>query len=258
MWYVIQTRSGQEQNIRKMMREIRGSAAYEECFIPLCEEVRRSRGKITITFRHLFPGYLFVKTDDPDKLSDAFYKIPGFARILGVEEEDNSKTFIPVEETDMEFLNTLFEDGIMHVSYIKMRSNHYIESVVGPLAKYRNHIVKLDIPHRRAIAETQMFGKMRRIKFGLWLDGDPYLPYLEHNMSLPQEAPLDDGTVIDIGIAPGDMVVDESGLYGEHIFVVENVDAKHRTLSTSFDFGGQVARLRLIADNVRVVGRRPI
>ena len=134
-----------------------------------------------------------------------------------------------------------------------MTSGHMIDRIVGPLAGYRNHITKLDIPHRRAIVETDMFGKCRKIRFGLWTDQDEMLPGLEKRLAGEQQAALDEGIEIDIGIHPGDRVVDETGLYGDYVFTVEHVDYKHRKLITSFDFKGTTARLELDADGVRLL-----
>lgn len=56
---------------------------------------------------------------------------------------------------------------------------------------------------------------------------------------------------IDIGIHPGDRVVDETGVYGEQVFVVEKVDAKRRLLTSSFEMFGTVAGIELRADDVK-------
>ncbi len=255
MWYVIQSRSGDEEEIKDYIEELQDKNSYERVFIPLFEEVRRSRGKNRILIRKMFPGYLFVETDTPERLFDSLRKVPKFKRVLalGQDEKEGERFFIPVGEEDEEFLNSLFDDGIMHVSYIRMKNHRYIEKVVGPIARYRNHITKLDVPHRRAVVDAELFGKRRKIRFGLWAEGDPPLPWLNEKMGLKQELPIDMGAVSDIGIRPGDRVKDESGIYGDLVFTVTSVNPGRRTVYTTFSMNGAEAGLELNADEVSVV-----
>ena len=225
MWYVVQTKSGDEEHEKQLMDRLSDPSCPGITFVPLFEEVRRSKEGYRVSFRRIFPGYFFVETDNADEVYRRLRKVPGFTRLLGSEEKDGTKVFIPVEYEEEQFLSSLLDDGIMHVSYIRMKDRR-IDKIAGPLAKYRNHISKLDIPHRRAIVETEMFGKPRRIKFGLWLEGDPPMPWLEKRIDIASEPALDEGNDIDIGIYPGDLVRDETGLYGDMVFKVASVDTK--------------------------------
>ena len=131
MWYVVQTKTGNENEIKEFIEHNVDSNSFRECFVPLYEEVRRREDKCKILFRRLFPGYLFVDTDDPDIIFQKLKKAPWFTRLLGADDNAGNKTFIPVGEEDEEFLRTLLDDGIMHVSYIEMsKNNSKIEKIV--------------------------------------------------------------------------------------------------------------------------------
>ncbi|RKM60406.1 hypothetical protein D6855_06715 [Butyrivibrio sp. CB08] len=251
MWYVVQVKSGQEQEMRALIDKLRDEEAYGECFVPLFEDVKRSGGKCRIGFRKLFPGYVFVECQNPGRLFDTLMGVKDFTKLLGAVEEDGSKLFIPIGKEDEEFLGTLFADGIMHVSYIHMTKNGRIDKIAGPLAHYRNHITKLELRHRMAVVGAEMFGKRRKVKFGLWTDDDPILPELE---KLKGENDVLDGVVeLDIGVHAGDKVVDESGVYGDQVFVVQSVDLKRRVVVSTFEMFGTSARIELRADEVRKV-----
>ncbi|MBQ8667295.1 MAG: hypothetical protein IJ526_10595 [Lachnospiraceae bacterium] len=196
MWYVIQAKSGDEFDIKTLFEAIRPKGLNCESFIPLYEEVRRSGGKCHIIFKRLFPGYIFLETDNPDEVLHTLRAIPEYTRLLGNVEADGSKTFIPVGEEDEEFLRTLFSDGVMHVSYVHMAQNGRIDHIVGPLYNYRNHITKLEMRHRMAIVETEMFGKMRKVRFGLWTDEDPELVWLRRQIDITE---TETGDVLDKG-----------------------------------------------------------
>ena len=249
----MQVRSGEEDTVRNYIETLQDRETYNRTFIPLFEEVRRSGGKNRILFKRMFPGYLFLDTEKPEDFFFTLKKIPKFKRILSFPDKEDSRFFYPVGKGDEEFLESIIYDGMMHVSYIKMKNHRYIEKVVGPLAKYRNHITKLDIPHRRAIVDAEMFGKERRIRFGLWTDGDPEIPWLSERMGKGQELPIDAGTVPDIGIHEGDIVTDDTGIYGDQEFRVLSVNPGRRTVYTKIDIGGVEAKLELSADQVSVI-----
>ncbi len=55
MWYVIQSRSGDEEVIKSFIETLEDRDSYRRLFIPLYEEVRRSRGKNRILIKKMFP-----------------------------------------------------------------------------------------------------------------------------------------------------------------------------------------------------------
>jgi transcription antitermination factor NusG len=139
-----------------------------------------------------------------------------------------------------------------------MAKNGRIDKIAGPLAHYKNHITKLEMRHRMAIVEAEMFGKRRKVKFGLWTDEDPFLPGIERLKNDAEKRDdssdvLDGVLAFDIGIRPGDKVRDDTGIYGEQVFVVESVDVGRRTLISTFEMFGTNARIKLRADDVRKV-----
>lgn len=252
MWYVIQVKSGEESDMKALLDKLREDGAYGKCFVPLFEDVKRSGGKCRISFRRLFPGYLFVDADDPDKIFEALKRIPEFTRLLGTVEKDGSRVFIPVGVEDQEFMKTMFEDGLMHISYVHMGRNGRIDKIAGPLANYRNHITKLELRHRMAIVEAEMFGKKRKVKFGFFTDDDPELPTIARWKAGEddKEDVLDGKVTFDIGIHPGDKVTDDTGIYGDQVFTVEQVDVRRRIIISTFEMLGTSARIELNADEV--------
>ncbi len=255
MWYVVQTVTGEEDRVKALLEASAGDGVCRDCFAPLYEEVRRSHGENRIHFRRLFPGYLFVETGEAEAVFAALKSIPEFTRLLGGGGGEEDRVFIPVGEGDEEFLRSILDDGIVHISYIRM-SNRRIEKVAGPLAGYRNHIAKLDIPHRRAIVEDEIFGKKRKVRFGLWTDQDPENAWLSRRMGIAAGLPVDGSTEIDIGLAPGDVVKDDTGIYGDYEFVIDRVDAKHRIVHTTFAMGASLAKIQLDADKVSRTGEQ--
>ena len=83
MWYVIQTVTGEESRVKALLTAFVEKGICKDCFAPLYEEVRRSHGEYRIFFKRLFPGYLFVETEDPEAVYAALRKVPEFTRLLG-------------------------------------------------------------------------------------------------------------------------------------------------------------------------------
>ena len=94
MWYVVQVKSGEEEEMKMLLDRIRKEGAYGECFVPLFEDVKRSGGKCRIGFRKLFPGYVFVESDDPHKVFETLREIKDFTKLLGAVEADGTTTLV--------------------------------------------------------------------------------------------------------------------------------------------------------------------
>lgn len=251
MWYVVQTQTGEEQNLKEILMKLVPDGLIGECIIPLYEDVWRKGGTGHISIKRLFPGYLLVRTDDPDAVFTTLKGIPRFTRLLGMDEKDGSKVFLLVSEEEMAFLDSIIDDGIMHVSHIKLGRNGRIEKIRGPLSNHATRITKLDVPHRRAIVDTELFGKPRRIKFGLWTDSDPVLPWLEEQKD--SDVGSIDRRILDIGIHEGDVVVDETGVYGDLAMKVIRVDSAKRIIMTTAEMFGTTVSIELSADGVRKI-----
>ena len=60
MWYVMQVRTGTEENIRCQCQRLISSDILKRCFIPYYQQKKRFQGKWHIQERILFPGYVFL------------------------------------------------------------------------------------------------------------------------------------------------------------------------------------------------------
>ncbi|MBO5552339.1 MAG: hypothetical protein J5966_10320, partial [Lachnospiraceae bacterium] len=219
--------------------------------LPLREDVWRKDGIGHISIKKLFPGYLFIETEEPDRIYERLKSIPHFTRLLSMQEKETEKSFLTVGKEDEEFIKTLTEDGLMHVSYVRRNKSGRIEEIAGPLKRYANKITKLDIPHRRAIVEADIFGKHRRIKYSLWTDKDPHLSRFDgkltgEDMKLPAKS-------FDIGIREGDVIADDTGIYTDMEFTVIRVDAVRRLVYAEAEMFGTRVHFELKADDVRKV-----
>ena len=69
-WYVLQCRTGQEDKIIRSCRQHISSNALEEVFSFRCERLWRTDGVWKLVEKEMFPGYVFLESSRPDKLSE--------------------------------------------------------------------------------------------------------------------------------------------------------------------------------------------
>ena len=162
MWYVIQVRTGTEENICLQCTARIPQTVLERCFLPYYEEKRKIRGNWTVQKKHLFPGYVFVVTEDIEELHEMLKRVMGMTRLLGVGED-----IVPLTEEEVQFLKRFggeeqvveMSEGIIENSETKILS--------GPLVGMEGTIRKIDRHKRKAWIEIEMFGRMQLVQVGL-------------------------------------------------------------------------------------------
>ncbi len=179
MWYVIQTHSGSEHDVCTWINTYVDQSLFERCFVPLYEDVWRKDGIGHINVKKLFPGYVFVETDNINAVYVKLKELPKMTSVLSMD-GDKGDFLTPIYSEEEEFLNTILSGGMLRVSYVEINKNRKIKNIIGPLEYFRNNIIKMDVPHRRAIVELEMMGEIRTIKFGLWMDVDPKIEWIEN------------------------------------------------------------------------------
>lgn len=162
MWYVVQVRTGAEENILRQCQKLMTKAVLPRCFIPYYEERKNIRGEWRTQRKVLFPGYLFVITERMSEVYEQLRKVIGYTRMIGVGEE-----IIPLTEEEVAFLESFggkeqivgMSEGVIENSKVIVHS--------GPLQGKEGYIRKIDRHKRRAWLEVPLFGRVQRIQVGL-------------------------------------------------------------------------------------------
>ncbi len=166
MWHVVQVQTGNELQTKDICNQLIEKKLLIECFIPLYEKMKRYQGKWHKEKEILFPGYMFIKTDDIDSLFLALKSVPKLTKVLGVGQE-----FVPIHENEERFL-----EKILNENYTVEVSKGYIagEQVYitdGPMKNFRGKIKKINRHKRIAIIELDMFGRKTEASLGLEVIG---------------------------------------------------------------------------------------
>lgn len=162
MWYVVQVRTGTEENICLQCQKNLSDTILKRCFIPYYEEKKRIQGKWIIKKNILFPGYIFVVTETLEQLYEQLKKVIGLTKLIGTGDD-----IVPLKEKEIEFLQRFggeeqivaMSEGIIEQSQVIIKS--------GPLEGMEGYIRKIDRHKRKAYLEIPMFGGMQIIQVGL-------------------------------------------------------------------------------------------
>lgn len=162
-WYAVQVRSGKETEIMKACQLLVNPHVLEECFIPKSQKRKKFKGVWKDVTEILFKGYVFMITDDIDRLYNELKKIPDLTKVLG----NDGKEIYPIRVEEAKFLARF--GGSKHIVEV---SSGYIEGdtikvTSGPLMGQEGHIAKINRHKRLAFVDVSLFGQVTRVQVGL-------------------------------------------------------------------------------------------
>lgn len=152
MWYVMQVRTGTEENIRCQCQRLISSNILKRCFIPYYQQKKRFQGKWHIQERILFPGYVFLIAENLEQLAENLRKVTGMTRLLGTGDE-----IIPLSQEEEQLV--AMSTGIIE--------NDQVRILTGPLQGMEGYIRKINRHKRKAWVSIEMFGRSVDMEVGL-------------------------------------------------------------------------------------------
>ena len=169
MWYAVQTLTGREEVILNMMEKNIEHSCYRECFFIRRECAVKREGIWEITEAPLFPGYVFVDTDNPEEYYRQLKRVPKLTKLLRTEEG----VFLAVSKEEQGFLESIQSQGHMvRRSLVRLNSEKQIIDADGAVGLYLDDIVKQRLRKRFVLIQKSFLGKERRILLGIKLSGD--------------------------------------------------------------------------------------
>lgn len=174
MWYVIQTVTGKEEELMLFIRTLLSREHFENCFMIRAEWLKRLGGEWQLQIRPLFPGYVFIETDEPERIYMELKGVPRYSRLLGSGKDE----FIPVKETEEKFLRAImdssedYSSAVVRLTVVKTDTVGNVVSVEGALKFFERENIKLNLHKRYAMVKTLMMGEERTLIFGIRLEKD--------------------------------------------------------------------------------------
>ena len=166
MWYVMQVRTGTEENIRCQCQRLISSNVLERCFIPYYQQKKRFQGEWHIQERILFPGYVFLITQNLEKLVESLKKVIGMTKLIGTGDE-----IVPLSEAEISLITKLGGKSSSSESIVKISQGiiegDQVHILSGPLKGLEGAIRKIDRHKRIAYLSVDMFNRTVDMKVGL-------------------------------------------------------------------------------------------
>lgn len=180
MWYVIQTVTGKEEELMLFMRTILCREHFRDCFVIYTEWMKRLGGEWQLQVRPLFPGYVFIETEEPDQLYMELKSVPKFSRLLG----NGKDEFVPVDREEETFLRMIMRHNetsddpeksdmsVVKSTVVETETDGGIVFIDGALSCFNRDDVAVNLHKRYAVVRTRMLGEERSLLFGIVLKKD--------------------------------------------------------------------------------------
>lgn len=168
-WYVLQTRTGEEERLAALIRKIVPANLYGECFVVYQEQLRRRKQKNFIHVRRVFPGYVFITSREPEELFLCLKQVPAMSKMMA----DDEFFFLSVEREEAEFLKQIMdEDHVICLSYLETDGKGKIRQVSGPLKDCMSQIVRFQYGKRYVLVHLKLLGEEKTVLMGIVLKED--------------------------------------------------------------------------------------
>lgn len=162
MWYVMQVRTGTEENVRLQCERMLDSDVCEHCFIPYFQQKKRYEGEWHIQERILFPGYVFLFTQNYAALKKQLARTSGISKIVGTGYET-----IPFTEEEINFIFRLVTEKQVVEFSTGVIENNQLHILHGPLKGLEDYIRKIDRHKRKAWLKIEKSGRSLELQLGL-------------------------------------------------------------------------------------------
>lgn len=158
-WYVIRTRTGQEDNVIDIIDRKVSKSLYKDIWYVNRYSIRKKQGQESIIKTKMYPGYVFINTDHPDEIDEFLGHASDFDGLL-----QTGDYFTPIDEKDRDLVDFFSQTSgeIGESRGIIVNGKTKVES--GPLKGYEDRIVKIDRHKRKAWVN---FGDDRDVIFAL-------------------------------------------------------------------------------------------
>ncbi len=162
MWYAMQIMSGSEALVKQLCEATIDCRLLRRCFYPQYEVSRKIHGIRKIQTKILFPGYLFLDTDDIEKVESLLWHIPKLTKVLKV-----GRICIPIENEEREFIEKHSDKNDVFRMSKGYMTGEFVQIEEGAFAGYYGKLLYIDRHNRYGIMQIKMLGKVFEMQFGL-------------------------------------------------------------------------------------------
>ena len=162
MWYIVKTISVQETVAVERCRRAIPYAVADKIFSPSYECKRRYLGEWHTKVKSLFPGYVFIQSENKDELERYLERIPDIVTPVMI-----GGAFNPIGEDERIFLGELFDSDYCISCSLGYIVDDQLIVEKGPLMGKEKYIKKIDRHRRIANIWISFMEQEKQIEVGL-------------------------------------------------------------------------------------------
>lgn len=166
-WYIVHTLSGAEKRVQRNLEEIIGDqditeAKLYEVIVPMEElvEMETRSNNTMVSYRKLFPGYVFLRCDLQNDFWSVVRETPGVVGFVGQTKPSDPPLPLPPKEVD-QFLNQPEGKEAVHRSRPRLMFDlgDPVRVKEGPFADFTGEIIEINEDHLKVKVLVNIFGR---------------------------------------------------------------------------------------------------
>ncbi len=168
MWCVVHVRDGGEEHIEDLVAGLLPKSLNARCFHLTRSRRKKYEGQWQTVQEELFPGYVFIDTDQPDRVHRELKKTPKPKLLFS--DDDYVST---LEQHESELMERLSDrSGKIGITRIKIGTDGKICYLSGPLSGMGNMVRRVNLHKRIAEIEAEIMGRKRVLYLGIEIETD--------------------------------------------------------------------------------------
>ena len=168
MWCVVHVKDKGELRMEDFVSGLLPHNLNARCFHLIRNRRMKFRGEWHTVQEDLFPGYVFIDTDEPDRVYKELKKAPRPKLLFS--DDDYVSTLERHESDLMERLTD--RRGVIGISKVHIRSDGTLRYLSGPLSRMGFMVKKVNLHKRIAEIEAEFMGRKRVLYLGIDIEGD--------------------------------------------------------------------------------------
>lgn len=166
MWCAVHVRAGTEKNMEDFLAAFLPGSLHARCFHLTRSRKKKYKGRWQIVREDLFPGYVFIDTDEPDRVQRELEKAPG-PRLLF-----SSDGYVSIlEKRESDFMTMISDgNGVIGISRAEVAEDRMVKYLSGPLRNVGNRVRRINFHKRVAEVEADFLGRRQILYLGIEID----------------------------------------------------------------------------------------
>lgn len=166
MWCVVHVRDKDEKDTEDFVANLLPENLKVRCFHLTRSRRKKFRGQWQTVHENLFPGYVFIDTDQPETVYQELKRAPS-PRLLFSDDEYVST----LDKQESEFMGMIADkNGVIGISGVNVGDDGTVSYVSGPLVHIKAQVKKVNLHKRIAEIETKLMGRRQILYLGIEIE----------------------------------------------------------------------------------------